>query len=132
MRGPDRRSYSPRAPVLARGEGHTFRASRTNCGPCHDEAPKPKPELHSRARAVLDELVPLALERTRSVPIHADSLEVKLTGEKARALRNILLVLEDGAADVHNPAYAEVLVASAEKASSAGKLPKQPPWEQPP
>jgi hypothetical protein len=115
-----------------RGAGHAFQVGARVCARCHDQPPKRRPELADRARAVLDELVPLARGRSRAIPIHADELELKLTGEKARALRNVLLVLEDGAADVHNPAYAEVLLSSAEKASSAGKLPKRPPWELPP
>ena len=115
-----------------RGADHAFQVGPGACARCHDEAPKRRPELAARARAVLDELVPVARGRTRAAPIHANALEVKLTGEKARALRNILLVLEDGAADVHNPAYAELLISSAEKASSAGKLPKRPFWELPP
>jgi hypothetical protein len=99
-----------------RGERHAFSAS-AGCGPCHDAPPKRRPELAVRARAVLDVLLPLGRGRTRPAPIHAAKLEPRLTGEKARALYNVLLVLEDGAADVHNPAYAEMLVASAEKAS---------------
>jgi hypothetical protein len=118
--------------VSGRGGSHAFRATLATCVACHDETPKRRPALAARARAVLDELVPLVGGKTRPVPIHAEALEVKLTGEKARALRNVLLVLEDGAADVHNPAYAEMLVSSAENALNARKPPKRRPEEAPP
>jgi hypothetical protein len=124
--------YTAALGVSGRGGSHAFRATLATCVSCHDETPKRRPELAARARAVLDELVPLARGRTRSVPVHAEAFEAKLTGEKTRALRNVLLVLEDGAADVHNPAYAEMLVSSAENVLNAGKPPKRRPEEAPP
>jgi hypothetical protein len=93
---------------LERGKGHAFAASPTRCTPCHAEPPPRRPELAERARALLDEILPLA---RRSAPPHAEPLAHALSPERARVLRNALLVLEDPAADVHNPVYAGRLLA---------------------
>ncbi|HEX6277767.1 MAG TPA: multiheme c-type cytochrome [Polyangiaceae bacterium] len=93
---------------LERGKGHAFAASPVRCTPCHTEPPPRRPELAERARALLAEIVPLA---RRSAPPHADPSSLALPPERARALRNALLVLEDPAADVHNPEYAARLLA---------------------
>ena len=97
---------------LERGKGHAFRANPTSCAPCHAEAPKRRPELAERARAIVDEILLLA---RKSSPPHADPFTKTLALAKARALRNALLVLEDPAADVHNPVYAERLLAAEER-----------------
>jgi hypothetical protein len=95
---------------LERGKSHAFRATVASCTPCHANEPKRRPELAERARALVDELAPRA---PRSVPPHAEPISKRLSDPKARALRNALLVLEDPAADVHNPAYAERLLREA-------------------
>ncbi|HVR20034.1 MAG TPA: multiheme c-type cytochrome [Polyangiaceae bacterium] len=97
---------------LERGKGHAFRANPLSCAPCHAEAPKRRPELADRARAIVDAILPLA---RKSSPPHAEPFAKTLAPAKARALRNALLVLEDPAADVHNPVYAERLLAAEER-----------------
>jgi hypothetical protein len=93
---------------LERGKSHAFRATLASCTPCHAEPPRRRPELAERARALVDEFLPPA---RRGEPPHAEPSARKLPGTTARALRNALLVLEDPAADVHNPKYAERLLA---------------------
>jgi hypothetical protein len=93
---------------LDRGKGHAFRTGPTSCAPCHVEPPRRRSELAEKARSVVAALVPHALG---SSPPHAAPLAHRLPLEKARALKNALLVLEDPAADVHNPAYAARLLA---------------------
>ena len=69
-------------------------------------------ELAERARTIVDAILPLA---RKSSPAHAEPFTTTLAPAKARALRNALLVLEDPAADVHNAAYAERLLAAEER-----------------
>jgi len=96
---------------LERGKGHAFRVAVASCSPCHAEPPSRKPELAVAARALLDELVPLARGASRASPLHAEAVATSgLSQTRARALRNALLVLEDPAADVHNPEYARALL----------------------
>lgn len=101
---------------IERGKGHAFQATEASCGPCHQQQPpRRNPELARRARLLFTKLThekPLA---PAGRPQHAEPAVSPTTPERARALRNILLVLEDPAADVHHPAYAEALLDSAER-----------------
>jgi hypothetical protein len=100
---------------LERGKAHAFRALPASCAPCHAEPPARSPELAREARALFDAIAPRAPAGNRSGPPHAEPLTTALSPAKARALRNALLVLEDPAADVHNPAYARLLLDAAKQ-----------------
>jgi hypothetical protein len=104
---------------LQRGKNHAFVARPASCAPCHAEPPSRRPELARDARAILDEILPLTRGQKRSEPFHAEALASALPPAKARALRNALLVLEDPAADVHNPEYARLLLDTARSPTSA-------------
>jgi hypothetical protein len=103
---------------LERGKNHAFVAAPASCAPCHADQPMRRPELASDARAILDEIVPLARGRKRTEPFHAGAIASTLPPARARALKNVLLVLEDPAADVHNPAYARRLLDAARSATA--------------
>jgi hypothetical protein len=95
-----------------------------------------RPELARDARAILDEILPLMRDvakspqgngQKHSEPFHARVFATALPPAKARALKNALLVLEDEAADVHNPAYARRLLdASRSHGSSASGAKRSP------
>jgi hypothetical protein len=106
--------------ALERGKGHAFAPSPASCAPCHAEPPKRRPELALEARELVAELLPLASRKLGSLPLHAEALAPTLPPTAARALRNALLVLEDPAADVHNPDYARRLLDVARKQSKRG------------
>lgn len=104
---------------LSLGKGHAFRAPDSTCSRCHEAAVPRAPALAARARALLDKLVPPRARRPESGPPHALPLERPLPTGRKRALHDILLVLEDPAADVHNRKYATFLLDRAESALSA-------------
>jgi hypothetical protein len=54
-------------------------------------------------------------------PWHARYELVLPTPQQTRALRDVLLVLEDPAADVHHPAYAKALLDAAERVAPGAK-----------
>lgn len=100
---------------LLLGQSHGFRASEQSCKRCHD-APKPRdPSLAARARELLARLDPAHTQGDVSKPWHATYELLLPTPQQTRALRNVLLVLEDPAADVHHPAYARALLDAAER-----------------
>ena len=109
----------PGEPAL--GKTHGFVASEQACRRCHAAAPARDPSLRERARRLLERLEPaLALAADGSATTwHETPREVPRSPDTARALYGVLLVLEDPAADVHNPAYAKLLLDAAE-----GKLPR--------
>jgi hypothetical protein len=106
------RCHDSGPPALERGKGHAFAPGLASCSPCHAEEPKRRPELAREARKLVAELLPRAREYG-ALPLHAEALSPALSTTKARALENALLVLEDPAADVHNPAYARRLLEAA-------------------
>ncbi|HEX6764938.1 MAG TPA: hypothetical protein VF103_05655 [Polyangiaceae bacterium] len=95
---------------LGRGASHAFQAGPESCKPCHAERPKRRPELAAAAKKIVEAILPHAPKRTSSEPAHAGVLPAGLSPERMLRLRNALLVLEDPAADVHNPVYAARLV----------------------
>jgi hypothetical protein len=110
--------------ALERGTSHAFEPGPASCAPCHAERPKRRPELAREARELVAELLPLARQRQGSAPFHADPLASALPATRSRALKNALLVLEDPAADVHNPDYARRLLDAARKHSKSGSTPR--------
>jgi hypothetical protein len=99
------------------GQGHDFRARPRACEKCHTEPPPREPALGERARALFARLAP-PLSDSPSGPWHARGAPPPRDSESARALRNVLLVLEDPAADVHHPRYAKALLDAAERAAA--------------
>jgi len=99
---------------LMLGQNHAFRADERGCARCH--APKPRDaSIAVRARRLLAALDPQHSAGNVSEPWHASYPAALPASRGARALRNVLLVLEDPAADVHNPGYARALLDSAER-----------------
>ncbi|HWP06593.1 MAG TPA: hypothetical protein VNN72_12655, partial [Polyangiaceae bacterium] len=110
---------------LSRGKGHAFQAPTTICARCHDHAIPRTAALAARARALFTKLAPERARAPEGQPPHALPSSHPRSGTRTRALRNVLLVLEDPAADVHNPSYAALLLDRAERAlaTSAGGAP---------
>ena len=100
---------------LLLGKSHGFRATEQSCERCHD-SPKPRdPSLAARARQLLTRIDPAHSNGDLGTPWHASYELVLPTPQQTRALRNVLLVLEDPAADVHHPGYARALLDAAER-----------------
>jgi hypothetical protein len=100
---------------LGRGASHAFAVGPDACSSCH--APRSRdPSLAARARALFGRLGgSLALPAS---PPHAAPPRIPADPALARAFANVALVLEDPAADVHNPRYAALLLDSAAAALS--------------
>lgn len=108
-------------PELVLGKSHAFRVEPATCARCH--APKPRdPTLLQRAERLRVRLDREPPGDAGGVPPHALPHSDLRALDQARALANVLLVLEDPAADVHHPAYAKLLLDSAEHVAS-GALP---------
>ncbi|HEX5100636.1 MAG TPA: hypothetical protein VFV94_14100, partial [Polyangiaceae bacterium] len=103
---------------LSRGKGHAFRATLTICSRCHDAAVPRSPALAARARALFERLAPERARAPEGQPPHARPSDHPRAAARQRALHNVLLVLEDPAADVHNPSYAALLLDRAERVLS--------------
>jgi hypothetical protein len=101
------------------GKSHGFRASLTGCSKCHSSPKTRDPSIRARALSLLAQLDPeRAVESAR--PFHARGAgTTPKTAERARALYDVLLVLEDRAADVHHPVYASSLLDAAERITGA-------------
>lgn len=106
----------PEAVVM--GKSHGFLAPQQACGKCHSTVPARDRALGERARLLLARLEPTLAKPSREGPWHARKSPPHVSPERIRALRNVLLVLEDPAADVHHPAYAKLLLDSAEASLS--------------
>lgn len=109
---------------LGRGAGHAFAVAADACSSCH--APRTRdPALAARARALFSQLGGSPAEG--SAPPHAAALRIPSDPALARAFANVALVLEDPAADVHNPRYAALLLDSAEATlAPRSRVPKVP------
>ncbi len=103
---------------LVLGKSHGFRATAESCRRCHQTTPGRNPALAKRAQSLLERLDPERSLGTLEKPWHSSYVAVLPTPQQTRALRNVLLVLEDPAADVHHPAYARALLDAAERLSS--------------
>jgi hypothetical protein len=110
-------------PGVERGASHGFRANRSRCAPCHASPPAPAPEIRTRAGTLRERLEARLGSPPRnpnnSGPPHAERRALP-NSALGRALYDVLLVLEDPAADVHNPAYARLLLDRAEAALRPG------------
>jgi len=104
---------------LSLGKGHAFRAPSTICARCHETAVPRSTELAARARALLEKLAPARARALADGPPHSLPMNAPLPAARQRALHDVLLVFEDPAADVHNRAYASLLLDRAEQALSA-------------
>lgn len=102
--------------ALLLGKSHAFRATPQVCGRCHDHAMQRDPTIARRARRLLARLAPELGADGASAPWHANQRQPAAgSAPRERALRNVLLVLEDPAADVHHPSYARALLDAAER-----------------
>jgi len=100
---------------LTLGKSHGFRATSQACDRCHTGAPARDASLAERARTLLGRLDPRHRAGDVGQPWHARYQVLLPTPQETRALRDVLLVLEDPAADVHHPAYARALLDAAER-----------------
>ena len=100
--------------ALVLGKTHGFQSSEAACLRCHDGPRGRNPGLAVRARALLARLY-FNQHESAGKPWHAGPARALSTPAQMRALRNVLLVLEDPAADVHHPAYAAALLDAAER-----------------
>ncbi|HVY30119.1 MAG TPA: cytochrome c3 family protein [Polyangiaceae bacterium] len=100
---------------LQLGKSHGFRATDESCAKCHQKPPARDAALAERARQLLARLDPSRADGSLDNPWHARYELVLPTPQHTRALRNVLLVLEDPAADVHHPSYAKSLLDAAER-----------------
>jgi len=102
---------------LTLGKSHAFRANPASCGQCHERTPARDPSLSARALKLLEKLDPKHSRGDAARPWHEGYQLLLPTPAQTRALRNVLLVLEDPAADVHHPAYARALLDATERLS---------------
>ncbi len=100
--------------ALERGKNHGFQASTAACRSCHERPPIAEdPAL--RARSLLAELArrePALRHLTLPAGTrpHTRSGELDVSTPLGRAAYNLLLLVEDPAAGVHNPDYARLLL----------------------
>ncbi len=106
---------------LVLGKSHGFRASEQTCGRCHANVPRRDASIAERARTLLQRLDPLHSAGDVGKPWHASYTVLLPTPQQTRALRDVLLVLEDPAADVHHPSYARALLDAAERLAPRAK-----------
>jgi hypothetical protein len=100
---------------LQLGKSHGFKATDAACARCHAAPPARDASLAKRAQELLGRLDPAHATASLDSPWHARYELVLPTPQQTRALRNVLLVLEDPAADVHHPSYAKSLLDAAER-----------------
>ncbi len=106
---------------LVLGKSHSFRATPEGCARCHATTPARDPSLAQRARGLLTHLDPERSEGDVGKPWHASYQHALPNTPRSRALRNVLLVLEDPAADVHHPSYARALLDAADRLVTGAK-----------
>ena len=115
----------PADAALERGAGHAFRPDTARCVRCHAAGPpRERPTaggklVAARAAALWDWLVAMGAARrpdAASAPAHAGGAILAAPGSReARLARDVLLVLEDPAAGVHNAPYARALLDQVER-----------------
>jgi hypothetical protein len=98
---------------LGRGASHAFAVAADACARCHTARLR-DPSLADRARALFQRLG--RSHPASPSPPHALAVRPPADPALARAFANVVLVLEDPAADVHNPRYAAQLLDHAEAA----------------
>jgi hypothetical protein len=100
---------------LLLGKSHAFRAGPSACKRCHDEPQTRDPSIAARAESLLAKLDP---KRPPARAHHAQPRPAQQDPRRERAIYDVLLVLEDPAADVHHPRYARALLDAAESIAS--------------
>lgn len=117
---------------VERGRNHGFQANPAACQNCHEHRP-PVADHLGKARSLLAELARrapafkhLSLRPAGTLP-HAHAGELDVSTSLGRAAYNLLLLLEDPAAGIHNPDYTKLLLDHSEGMlrTPAGK-PEQP------
>jgi hypothetical protein len=114
--------------AMERGANHSFAVDQAKCAPCHGSTPEPGARKGRQRpvaewarellrRAIARGLVPKRLND--GGPVHATRLAQPRDVPQRRALRDVLLVLEDPAAETHNAPYARALLIEAEAAIPA-------------
>jgi len=100
-------------PSASRGANHSFVADRANCPDCPQDDPNRPDGVRQRARRLF---VQARLQRIVGDvrPLHASRAVIRRNTPERRALWNLLLLLEDDAAEIHNPPYARALLESAD------------------
>jgi hypothetical protein len=100
--------------AVERGAGHRFATAPSTCASCHTQ-PAPASDVVERARRLW------ASWRGPDAggPPHAGDARLDRRTPRGRAAWNVLLVLEDPAAGIHNAPYARTLLAAAERALAA-------------
>lgn len=99
---------------LGRGAAHAFAVGAERCASCHADTPRRDPTLAARAASLLDRIGRSA-SKSREIPAHAAPPARPEDPARARAFANVALVIEDPAADVHNPRFATLLLDTAEQ-----------------
>jgi hypothetical protein len=100
-------------PSASRGGNHTFAARLASCPDCPRLDANRPDGVRSRARQLyLDARVGRIVGEVR--PLHRSTATLRRNSPASRALWNLLLLLEDNAAEIHNPPYAMALLDSAE------------------
>ena len=95
------------------GGSHTFAARRQDCDKCPQQDPRRPGGIRQRAKQLyLDARLHRVLGDVH--PVHASTAVIRRNNPAGRALWNLLLLLEDEAAEIHNPPYAKALLDSAE------------------
>jgi hypothetical protein len=100
---------------LVLGKNHAFRANQSACKRCHESPVGRDASISARAESLLAKLDP---SRRRAPAHHALARSADADPRRARAIYDVLLVLEDPAADVHHPRYARALLEAAERVAS--------------
>lgn len=112
-------------PSTTVGGNHTFAARWQDCIECPKEDPKRPGGIQQRARQLyLDARLFRVLGDVR--PLHASTAAIRRNTPAGRALWNLLLLLEDKAAEVHNPLYARALLESAESVLRSRAAAREP------
>jgi hypothetical protein len=119
--------------TLALGRDHAFQAPMTACASCHSTGGARSPDIRARAESLYAGLASSDSRRAHpSDPPHANPEHLDLSTPRGRALHDVLLVLEDPAADVHNPAYASILLDQAARAVRKGEMGRRAAGAPPP
>lgn len=114
---------------VERGRSHAFGVDGSKCSVCHGQKENTSTALRTRATALFAELSAGRAPQTGATsptkrsadhssgapaPFHATPIVADRTTKIGRALYDVLLVLEDPAAGVHNAPYARKLLDAAE------------------
>jgi hypothetical protein len=92
-----------------RQEGHRFMAGMSGCARCHRQVPRVA--IRERAMKLWHQLQ----AASQLMPPHAAAPHFA-DDRLGRAASNVMLVLDDPAAVIHNPPYARALLDEAERA----------------